>query len=309
MKKHPIMCAIAMVLLAGGMVLGYYHLPWSVREPIYRRAPQLDRALRHSGLRILDRWDTLALFGRDAAVELDGFVRGEQVYGGFPAGPATLLQNRAYSVGYSDALRNPLWSAYRIFDGPPASSGDRPAFKTDTRTRAKVKHRDFTHSGFDRGHLAPNHGIATRYGRAAQVETFLLSNIIPQTPRVNRYLWRELERRVADRYSDCFGEVWVVCGPVFEAPVERLDSGVAVPSHYYKIIAAEHNGRLRVMAFLVGRKIPPYSRLRKCLVSVDEIERRTGLDFFPALPASAQNALEAAPAGRLWPTLFFGRKR
>jgi len=161
----------------------------------------------------------------------------------------------------------------------------------------------FRGSGYDRGHMAPNHAIATRYGVDGQRETFLMSNVVPQTPRINRYIWKDLEARVSRRYGRYFSEVWVVTGPVFSEPVDRLDSGVAIPSGYYKILVDESGDALRVLAFLVESDCPPYTRIKSRLVSVDELEESTGLDFFPRLSESVQAEIEVQPAGRLWPWL------
>ena len=301
---------IAVGLLAAYVILivGYYLLPWSIRKPVYLRAPSVDRALRKSGFTILQGWDELALIGRDAAVRMEGSFRGDFAYGGFPAqgmkifGRVNVLENRGYIVGYSETMRNPLWVAYRLFDVPTLYSGKRPSgFKVDHRTQSKVKHNDYTHSGYDRGHMAPNYGIATRYGVTAQKETFLMSNVIPQRPGVNRYIWKDLEMRAAKRYGRYFSEVWVVTGPVFHASWNSLDSGIPIPTHYYKIITDEDDGQVRVLAFLVENKCPPYTRIKTRLVSVDHLEELTGLDFFSELPDAVQRELEAEAAGRIWP--------
>jgi endonuclease G len=232
------------------------------------------------------------------------------LYGGVPLqtadrhGQIQILNNASYMAGYSDALKNPLWVAYRVFDVPVLNHGPRPSFRTDVRTGARVAPGDYRGSGYDRGHMAPNFAIATRYGRPGQRETFLMSNIIPQTPSINRYLWRDLEERIAVRYGRYLGEVWVITGPVFSDPVKRLRSGVAVPSAYYKIVLDEDGDTLRVMAFLVQSRAPPYTRLKSTLVSVDEVERLTGLDFFADLPQGVQGGLESGPAGRFWPWLL-----
>jgi endonuclease G len=289
----------------------YYHLPWKVRFPIYQKAPQLNRALSLSGFNAMKTWDRLALFGKDAKVEVDGAGRGDWVYGGFPKqdgfkliGRTKQLDNRGFVVGYSETMNNPLWVSYRVFDVPNLNSGKRPSgFKVDSRTRSGISHGDYTHSGYDRGHMAPNYAIATRYGDEAQLETFLMSNIIPQTPSVNRGIWKDLEMMVAKQYGRYFTEVWVITGPVFEEPVEKLESGVKIPSQYYKIIADERGGELRVLAFLIESDCPPYTRIRKRLVSINQIETLTGLDFFPDLPEEMQLQLESDPAGRLWPTV------
>ncbi len=292
------------------VTVGYYSLPWSVRQAVYYRAPSLDHKLREQGYNILQGYDELALFGHDAKVPIEGTYRGDQVYGGFPSqglkvfGRVNVLENRGYVVGYSESMRNPLWAAYRIFDVPRLHSGKRESrFSVDARTRAQVAHNDYTHSGYDRGHMAPNYGIATRYGPEAQKETFLMSNIIPQNPVVNRHLWKDLEHRVARQYGCYFGEVWVITGPVFQGKIKRLDSGVPIPSAYYKIIVDEHGGELRVLAFLVEERCPPYTRIKTRLVSIDEIEQVTDLDFFPDLPAEIETKLESQKATRLWPWL------
>ncbi len=310
----------AFVLLAVYVLLsiGYYCLPWSVRQAVYFRAPSIDRALRSSGCNILQGWDELALFGRDASIDMEHSYRDDYAYAGFPVqqgqahGKVKLLENRGYVVGYSESIRNPLWVAYRIFDVPDLGRreiGTRPSgFSVDRRTYTQVAHSDYTHSGFDRGHMAPNYGIASRYGREAQLETFRMTNIIPQNPNVNRHIWKDLEMRVAKHYGRYFREVWVVTGPVFQGEVRELDSGVPIPSAYYKIIVDEHRGQLRALAFLVEQKCEPYTRIRTCLVSIDDLEALTDLDFFPDLPDNDETELESRPAERLWPWIPYAMR-
>ena len=300
-------------LLAAYVILtvGYYLLPWSIRQAVYVRAPAVDRALRKGGFHILQRCDELALIGRDAEVRIEDSFRGDFAYGEFPAqgmkifGRVNVLENRGYVAGYSESMRNPLWVTYRIFDIPKVSYGKRKSrFSVDTRTQAQVSHSDYTGSGYDRGHMAPNYGIATRYGREAQLETFLMSNVIPQNPMVNRHLWKDLEMRVAKRYGRYFGEVWVVTGPVFQGEIKKLDSGIPVPSAYYKVIVDEHHGELRTLAFMVPRHVPPFTRIKTCLISIDELEQLTDLDFFPGLPDDLEAELESKRATRLWPWIM-----
>lgn len=296
---------VLLVLLYLCATVGYYFLPWSLRQSVYKLNPQLNKTLRVKGFRIVEGWDGLGLWGRDCRTIVESGCRDNHAFGGYPSDKKhlTYLENKSYVVGYSESLRNPLWVAYRVFDVPARKSGKRPGFRTDRRTRSKVSPRDYTHSGYDRGHMAPNYAISTRYGSDGQRETFLMSNIIPQTPRINRYLWKDLEMRVAKRYGLYFNEVWVLTGPVFEKTIHRLKSGVAIPSAYYKIVVDEKDGQLRATAFLIAADCPPYTRIKSRLVSIDQIEELTGLDFFPQLPLDNQIALEANPATRLWPWL------
>jgi endonuclease G len=300
-RRFRVLLLLVLLYLCG--TVGYYFLPWQVRKPVYMLSPKLNRVLRLRGFKIVEGWDGLGLWGRDRRAAIEPGHRGDHAYGGYPAcgRELTLLENEGYVVGYSEPLRNPLWVAYRIFDVPSLESGKRPGFRIDYRTESRVSQKAYSGSGYDRGHMAPNYAIATRHGPDGQRETFLMSNIIPQRPHVNRHIWKDLEMRVAKRYGRYFGEVWVVTGPVFKEPVKRLSSGVAIPAAYYKIMVDETGGKLRAKAFLVAGNCPPYTRIKTRLVSIDDLEALTGLDFFPDLSEETQSALESKPAGRLWP--------
>ncbi|MBK8477301.1 MAG: DNA/RNA non-specific endonuclease [Opitutaceae bacterium] len=92
------------------------------------------------------------------------------------------LENTGYVVGYSDALNAPVWVAYRMW-GPGAPAGGVAAPRLLRRRSAHggaVRPDEYTGSGYDRGHMAPNYAIGTHFGAAAQLETFLMSNVIPQ---------------------------------------------------------------------------------------------------------------------------------
>lgn len=227
-------------------------------------------------------------------------------YGGAPqlaagaAGPVRVLTNAGYVVGYSDALGNPLWAAYRLRDLDWREPAPRPeVFRADTRTVARIEPADYTRSGYDRGHMAPNYGIATRFGRQAQEETFLMSNISPQKHALNAGPWKALEQRIATNYPGRFGEVWVLAGPVFAAQPDRLKRRVAVPTAFFMIILDESEGRLRAEAFLLPQAAAA-AELDTYLTNIDEIERRTGLDFLSDLPDPAETALEARVAAQPW---------
>ncbi len=290
--------------------MAYHGLPWPVRRPVHNHAAWLDDALRRSGYQLFLVWDELGV-GRDCSVPIDCSFGDGRTYAGLPsqgfrlAGRAEVLENHGFTVGYSEHQRNPLWVAYRVYDVSSLQHAPRPSrFKVDARTRSQVRHDDYTGSGYDRGHMAPNFAMATRYGAAGQADSFLMSNVVPQPPGLNRHLWKDLEMRVALRYGRYFKEVWVITGPVFTSPVRRLDSGVAIPSAYYKIVVDEADGGLRAMAFLVDADCPPFTRPRQCLASIDRVEELTGLDFFPDLPEELQVELESHPASRLWPWWF-----
>jgi endonuclease G len=228
---------------------------------------------------------------------------GEPVRASFPH-PIRTLYNTAYTVGYCDALDNPVWVGYRVFDlkTKPVLAKRPESFFTDTRTTARVETGDFTGSGYDRGHMAPNYAIGTRFGPKAQEETFLLSNICPQRHRLNAGLWKELELKIADNYTGRYGQIRVVVGPIF-GPLDRLQrlrSKVPVPLAFYMIVLQQHEGGVRAEAFIMDQDAPARGSLDPYLTSIDEIEKRTGLDFFPQMEKQSQAKLEAEKASAAW---------
>jgi endonuclease G len=284
---------------------------WFLFQPVSRQ----QEVLRLAG-NVFDSRKQITAF--DAAWDLwqlyysEDFVRTRlpadqaQIYGGTPRWSAAggeagrVLSNTGYVVGYSDALGNPVWVAYHLRDLDLKEAPPRPdGFQADSRTAARVEPVVYNRSGYDRGHMAPNHAIAAYYGRQAQTETFLMSNVSPQKHELNAGLWKALEQRIASNYPGRFGEVWVLAGPVFGAHPAKLHRLVAVPEAFFMIIVDESDGRVRAEAFLLPQD-PVSMQLDAYLTSIDEIERRSGLDFFNLLPDDAQTALEAKRVARAW---------
>jgi len=225
------------------------------------------------------------------------------------AGPPTptrgqhvvVLENIGYVVGYSEQRRNPLWAAYRLGPHDGSLAPKRPDyFSVDRRTIARISEDDYPRSGYDRGHLAPNYAIATRYGRKAQLETFQMSNIVPQKHDLNGEAWNDLEQIIASRYANELAEVWVITGPIFDEQIERLKSGVEVPDAFYKIVLDELNGRPRALAFIMPQTARPKDTPQQYLTTVDAVEQATGLDFFVTLPDDIEEQMESAWSGRMW---------
>ena len=227
----------------------------------------------------------------------------QYTYSGVPIStrPLKILENDAYIVGYDEEMKNPAWVAYKLVDVPGGKTADRPSgFATDTRTRSRVNHGDYTNSGYDRGHMAPNYAVGVVYGQEAQMETFLMSNIVPQTPELNRGPWKDLEQLIAKEYLQAFGEIWVITDPIYREPVVRLRSGVAVATAYFKGRVDVDRSGIRVLAFVMPQEIERGAKEGAYLVSVDQIEAATGLDLLSGLDDDVEDRLESVSANRLW---------
>lgn len=213
----------------------------------------------------------------------------------------TVLTNAGYIVGYSESKKNPAWVCFRLFGPGSRQAPPRPSkFSADERTEARVRPEDYTRSGYDRGHMAPNYAVALCYGVRAQAETFLMSNIIPQRPKLNRTLWKDLEQREIRDYAQPGDSLWVVTGPVFADRPNCLRAGVAIPDACYRILVTETKGRPRMLAFLVPQSIAGTESLSAFLTRVDDVEEHTRLDFFSELPDEVENVVEAENHRELW---------
>ncbi len=217
--------------------------------------------------------------------------------------------NTGYAVGYDETLLDPVWSAYYCPPEPRFKSSERSPFTPDLRLPEafRLVTKNFTNTPgttkYDRGHMAPNSAIATRYGEKAQEETFLLTNIVPQRSELNQTFWRYLEKKIAAVWAPQMKGVWVVVGPVFGKNPQRLNGRAAIPDAFYCIVLDrdEATGRLRALALLVPQEEKGNLPLAPFQTSIREIERRTGLDFFSALPDTVEVPLEEnSAADALW---------
>ncbi|KAA0873576.1 DNA/RNA non-specific endonuclease [Nitrincola tapanii] len=259
----------------------------------------------------------LMLVLASAAYLVERQIRETHAYAGLPQAHQAwqaetwhrVLRNPGFMVGYSDLRMNPLWVTYRLDAGTPGPIGRRPpTFSADWRTLIRIDHHDYTGSGYDRGHLAPNYAMARVHGREAQLKSFLMTNISPQTPELNRQVWQRIEAAAMDHFVPIKGELWVITGPVFSgflfgSEVERLSSSwVEIPDAFYKIFIAPATAErpLKVLAFLVPQNVRGNEPLGQFLVSVREIEDKTGLNFLHRLPQDLQDRVETQVLPAPW---------
>ncbi|AEE16532.1 DNA/RNA non-specific endonuclease [Treponema brennaborense] len=204
-----------------------------------------------------------------------------------------------FTLCYREAYEQAEWVAYEINRAELVKEAARsdnfradPAITTGSATPA-----DYKGSGYDRGHLAPAADMA--FSAQAMSESFLMSNMSPQKPGFNRGVWKELESAVREWVQE-FGSVYVVSGPVLEkATYPTIGANrVAVPEWYYKVlfVPVGPDGAPRMAAFLLPNETSDRG-YEAFAVSVDEVEERTGLDFFAALDDALETSLEATVGG------------
>ena len=259
---------------------------------------------------VADITDGLGWTGHDAVYEYDTDApSGEVFFAGAPRrtghpAPAdiTILDRGHFKIGWSNTLRHPVWCAYHVIQAADHAEYKRPSFILDRSISKAPRPDDYTKSGYDRGHMAPNFAIATRYGEDEQRKTFMMSNIAPQSPALNRGVWRDVEHRIAELWTARYGEIWVVVGCIPSRNGETLSgTNIDVPEKFYQVIIAQEGMDVRALAMIFPQKISWHAWAARNIISIDELEEMTGLDFNPDLPQFIQDPLESELPTRLWP--------
>lgn len=206
--------------------------------------------------------------------------------------PNQILSRTAYNLSYNKETLCPNWVAWHLIsehvDGEWARSND---YREDYDVPApRATNDDYRGSSWSRGHMCP--AGDNKWNAEAMSETFLLSNMCPQDRSLNSGLWNRIEtdcRRWAQRY----GSVYIVCGPLFYNKKHETigENKVAVPEAFYKVILCLQ-GNPKAIGFVVKNNAGTKKK-DQYVNTVDEVERITGYDFFPSLPDSIEEKVEA----------------
>lgn len=211
-----------------------------------------------------------------------------------PGTPEILLQRTGYLVSYNSNTRIANWVAWkltpeRLENNTERINNFRP--DPDLPTSKAVNTHDYKGTGWDRGHLCP--AGDNKWSRQAMIESFYMTNICPQHHNLNRGDWNELEQKCRKwvKKENC---LYIVAGPIFykRKPQTIGEHRVAVPDAFFKVILSL-NKKPKAIGFIYKNN-EGNNPLDAYVNSVDEVERITGIDFFPALPDDTERAVEAS---------------
>ena len=209
------------------------------------------------------------------------------------------VKHRLYTLCYNEKYEQAEWVCYtlskEILSFPSVKRSN--DFRIDhlVKTGSAIS-RDYKGSGFDRGHLAPAADMS--YDESVMSESFYMSNMSPQHPGFNRGIWKKLEEQVRI-WAVQEDEIIVITGPVLSGITSYIGSNkVGVPEYFYKVII-DKEPEFKVIAFILKNE-PSKLSLSNFTVSVDSLERLTGLDFLPDYKPREQNILEALILAEKW---------
>ncbi len=209
--------------------------------------------------------------------------------------PEKILVRRGYTVSYNLKHNLPNWVAWELTPDKlieRESRSDKFLPDPDLPEDVAVTTDDYKRSGWDRGHMCPA-GDNRWHWRAMQ-ESFYMTNICPQHHNLNRGDWKELEEACRD-WAQQEGRIFIVCGPILYRQQHKTighEHRITVPEAFFKVILCPDSNPPRAIGFIYKNTSGNHP-LDSYVNSVDQVERITGIDFFPALPDEVEDKVEA----------------
>ena len=203
---------------------------------------------------------------------------------GIPGKADTIIDRPGYALGYIEYHEQPAWVIYIMTQTEATTKAAKRTnkFRSDPKIpTGSATTVDYRRSGYDRGHLAPAADMA--FSGQTMADSFFMSNMSPQKPAFNRGIWKDLEALVRS-FAITERKIVVVTGPILpkEKTVTIGTNQVTVPTHYYKVIFDLTPPR-KMIGFILpneGSDEP----LATFAVTVDAVEKATGLNFFSKVP-------------------------
>ena len=207
--------------------------------------------------------------------------------------PEQILKRVAYTASYNSDLRIPNWVAWRLTGAHTEGKNKRAGVKFHEDTDVPMPRAvdfDYVRSGYDRGHLCPS--ADNRWDATAQEQSFLLTNVCPQDHNLNVGDWHELEN-LCRKWAKTYGSIYIVAGPVLFKGKHKTNgkNKVTVPEAFFKVVLCMEK-KPKAIGFIYRNESG--NRPKSYYVNtIDDVERITGIDFFPALPDKVENEVEA----------------
>ncbi len=221
-----------------------------------------------------------------------------------------LLIKDQYVVSYNRTLGRANWVSWHLQKSDLGTTDRQDDFRPDNSLPAgwyQVKPTDYTTvDGFDRGHLCPS-GDRTNL-KVNNSATFLMTNMIPQAPTLNRGVWQELESYCRQLVQEG-NELYITAGGYGEGATGSqgyktiLASGkVKPPTHCWKVIVVLPEGdndlaRINTQSTVIAVDMLNSQMVREgwedYIVTISDVERATNYTLLSALPTSTQSALKA----------------
>lgn len=215
-----------------------------------------------------------------------------------------LLKKLTYAVSYNNELKHANWVSWELnstYLGSADRSDDFEPDKSLPKSFSIVSPSDYTNSGFDRGHVIPS--ADRTFSSVENQATFLMTNMLPQAPELNRKCWGNLEQFSRDLVRSGY-TLFIVAGAYGTGGDGSkgmrivLESGVHVPERNYKVIVATKKtsvSQLSEEAIIIATDFPNSNVTAtkrdwvRFITTAEDIEKDANIKLFDALPKALQD--------------------
>jgi endonuclease G len=210
-----------------------------------------------------------------------------------------VLQRKSYITSYNPETKCPNWVAWHLTaartDGEIAR--DKRFYEDLNVPAPRATNEDYRGSGWSRGHMCP--AGDNKWDEKVMQESNLLTNICPQNQELNSGVWNVIERDCR-KWAKKYGDVYIVCGPILlNKDHETIGlNKVVVPEAFFKVVL-RMNPKPAAIGFVI-RNNEGKKKRDQFVNTVDDVERITGYDFFPALPDDIEDVVEATARIEDW---------
>ena len=201
-----------------------------------------------------------------------------------------IIRHTGFTLSYSERHEQARWVAYTLSAEMLQGTATRTnRFMSDPKVaQGSATDADYKHSGFDRGHLAP--AADMRWSDEAMRSSFYFSNMSPQKRGFNAGIWKRAEELVRT-WANTHQLVYVVTGPVLHDSLPYIGANkVSVPQLFYKVLLTGDSSR--ALGFVIPHENSKLN-LSQFAVSVDSVEKLTGINFFHHLPDDIERKVES----------------
>jgi|WetSurSiteA1Bulk_404760.scaffolds.fasta_scaffold01867_2 endonuclease G, mitochondrial len=208
------------------------------------------------------------------------------------------VQHTLFSVSYNEGYELPSWAAWQLTPEQAKATGTfKEKYSEDPEiTTGTASNKDYKDAGFIIGQLVPPEDMFTT--QQAVDETFLMSNTVPFKPSFNKYVWEPLEKLIRE-WAKEGSTLYIVAGPVLQdAPFGTFGPNkVSIPTRFYKAVLDVHGER--AIGFIIRSNVASGAS-RSFAITVDDLEKTTGLDLFPELPDDLEKKVESSNDFTKW---------
>ena len=213
--------------------------------------------------------------------------------------PEQIKEYVGFTISFNKDNHTPNYVAWELLGSEVSQEVSRSnKFWQDLDLEGCPHHRDYTHSGYDRGHMCPS--ADQKWSEEAMNDCFVMANICPQDHKLNAGAWQTLENKER-QWAKRDSAIMIIAGPIYtDTDTQRIgDMGVRVPGAFFKAILAPYVDNPKAIAFVYPNMASP-GNMQDYAMSIDELEELTGYDFFPALPDEIENKVESRYSFTEW---------